>query len=59
MTQLKKVLMSRDDLTEAEADNMIDEMKDQLFSQLDEGEDSLYFMEEYGLEPDYLEDLLF
>lgn len=55
MTELKKVLMNRDGLTSEEADNVIQEMQNQIF---DDGDDPETVLEDIGLEPDYLEDLL-
>jgi len=57
---LKKVLMERDGLTSKEADEQIEEAREELHRRIDEGETPFDFMEdEFGLEPDYLEDLLF
>ena len=60
MPELKKVLMERDDLTANEADNIIADLKDQLYEDLADGDlDSAYHIcEEVGLEPDYLLDLI-
>ena len=57
---LKKVLMGRDGLTSKEADEQIEEAREELHRRIDEGDmpfDLMY--EQFGLEPDYLEDLLF
>lgn len=56
MTSLKQVLMERDELTSKEADELIAEARRMI---LEDGEDPgevLY--EEFGLEPDYIFDLL-
>ncbi|MEP2668912.1 MAG: hypothetical protein ABJH04_07950 [Cyclobacteriaceae bacterium] len=53
---VKNVLMTRDGLTEQEAENQINEVRERIF----EGEDPEdLIMDELGLEPDYLEDILF
>jgi len=57
MTDLKKVLMDRDDLTEWEAQELIDMMRDLVLNEGYHPDDVL--MEHAGLEPDYLEDLLY
>ena len=60
MDSLKKTLMKRDNLTDSDADVQISEAKEELMKRLDEGEMPFDLCEElFGLEPDYLEDLLF
>ena len=55
MSELKKVLMQRDGMSLLEADNAIDDAKQRVF----EGEDPEDVLaEEFGLEPDYIFDLL-
>jgi len=59
MSELKKVLMRRDGLTSAEADKRISEVSERIGS----GEIGIFemddiMMEEFGLEPDYIMDLL-
>ena len=57
---LKKVLMERDELTEQEALEQIEDAKNEMMERLDEGEMPFDICEElFGLEPDYLEDLIF
>jgi len=59
---IKKVLMERDGLSEVEAEDQIAEAKQQLNEYIAEGDlDSAYDIcqDEFGLEPDYLEDLIF
>lgn len=57
---LKKVLMERDGLTEEEALEAIAECREDFNARLKEGEMPYDIMEEYfGLEPDYLDELLF
>lgn len=61
METLKQVLMRRDGLTEAQADEAIAEAKAALQEYLDEGETILAYdicEEFFGLEPDYLDDLM-
>ena len=54
MTTLEKVLIVRDQLTIAEAKEIIDEMKERVL----EGENPDDLLYEIGLEPDYVFDLL-
>ena len=59
MKSLKETLMERDGLTEEEAIIQIAECRDELHARLDDGEmPHDICMEFFGLEPDYLEDLL-
>ena len=55
MQSLKQVLMNRDKLTEAEAEEFINEARERIYSG-DDPEEIL--LEEFGLEPDYVFDLL-
>jgi hypothetical protein len=55
MYSIKKVIMRRDGLTEAEAEAMIAEARALVLSG-DDPEEILY--SEFGLEPDYVFDLL-
>lgn len=55
MSELKTVLMNRDKMSSEEADAVIAEMRERVL----EGEDpEEVLMEECGLEPDYVLDLL-
>ena len=55
MSDLKTVLMTRDGLSSEEADKLIDHAKDRVLY----GEDPEEILEdEFGLEPDYIMDLL-
>ena len=58
---IKQVLMRRDNMSEQEADDLIDEAKYQLREYLDSGDlfaaDEICY-EYFGLEPDYLMELL-
>lgn len=59
METLKQVLMRRDGLTETEAETQIKEASQELTARIDAEELLDDFCEEYfGLEPDYLPDLL-
>lgn len=56
---IKEVLMRRDHMTSARADALIARAKEDLQTRLDEGEMPLDICEEwFGLEPDYIDDLL-
>lgn len=56
---LKEVLMRRDNMSEAEADDMIEEAKEDLQERLGNGEIPEDICEEwFGLEPDYIDDLM-
>jgi len=59
MENLKEVLMRRDGLTSEEAEEQISEAREELSRRLEDGEDAYDICEEeFGLEPDFLEDLL-
>ena len=59
MENLKEVLMRRDGLTSEEAEKQISEAREELSRRLEDGEDAYDICEEeFGLEPDFLEDLL-
>jgi len=59
MNSLKQILMNRDGLTSAEADEQILNARRELMQRIEDGEMPFDFCEEeWGLEPDYLEDLL-
>lgn len=54
-----EVITERDGMTENEATALIDEARRELYKRLDEGEMPYDLCEEFfGLEPDYLEELL-
>ena len=60
MKTLKEVLMHRDGLSSEEADQQIAEARENLYQRLEEGEMPFDICEdEFGLEPDYLEDLIY
>lgn len=59
MNSLKQILMNRDGLTSAEADEQILNARRELMQRIEDGEMPFDFCEEeWGLEPDYLEDLM-
>ena len=55
MTELKRILMERDELSSKEADEIISQAR-QMILDGEDAEEVLY--EEFGLEPDYIFDLL-
>ena len=56
---IKEVLMERDELTEAEAEEQIEEARKELYNRLNSGEMPYDICEEYfGLEPDYIAELM-
>ena len=60
MKTLKQVLMDRDELTSDEADEAIADAREGLLALIEYGEDPFDFCADvFGLEPDYLNDLLF
>ncbi len=60
MKTLKQVLMDRDELTSNEADEAIAGAKEELLALIEDGEMPFDFCADaFGLEPDYLDDLLF
>ena len=59
MRSIKKVLIERDGMTETEADELINEAQEDLEERISKGEDAFNICEEYfGLEPDYLDELI-
>ena len=59
MNKIVQVLMERDGLTEEDAKEQVAEMMTDFHERLAEGEDAMDICEEYfGLEPDYLEELI-
>jgi len=60
MENIKSVLMSRDNITEEEAESLISECRRELFERLENGELPFDICDEFfGLEPDYLEELIY
>ncbi len=59
MSSLKHILMTRDNMTESEAENLINEAKEDMMERLADGEMPDDICEEwFGLEPDYIMDLI-
>jgi len=59
MKSLKEVLMARDGMTSKEADEAIDNAKNAFYDLLETGGDPEDFlMNEFGLEDDYIMDLI-
>lgn len=59
MESIKSILMKRDGLTESEAENRVEEAREEFFRMLSDGEDPSDICEDFfGLEPDYLEEFL-
>ena len=57
---LKKVLMMRDEITEAEAEEQIAAARQEVHQRLEDGDLPYDICEElFGLEPDFLEELIF
>jgi len=59
MGQIKNILMTRDDMTADEADELIQEAKDDLYERLANNELPEDICQEwFGLEPDYMMEIL-
>ena len=59
MDNIKDALMERDGLTEEEAQQQVEEARDELAEKFDNGEMPFDICEElFGLEPDYIMDLI-
>lgn len=59
MESIKEILMSRDGMTEEEANDLIEQAKEDMNRRLDEGEMPDDICEEwFGLEPDYIMELM-
>ena len=57
---LKQVLMERDEITEAEAEEQIAIARQEVHERLEDGDLPYDICEElFGLEPDFLEELIF
>jgi len=57
--EIKQVLMTRDGMSEKEADDLINDCKADLNERLEQGEMPYDICEEwFGLEPDYLMELM-
>lgn len=56
---IKEIIMERDGLTEQEADELIEDAKNDMNERLSHGEMPFNICEEwFGLEPDYLDELI-
>ncbi len=61
MKSIKQILIKRDNMSEEDADSIIEEAKDQMYFLLEKGrinEAETVCEYYFGLEPDYLEDLI-
>jgi len=59
MELIQSILIKRDGMTSKEADDAVDECRDELMARLENGEMPFDICEEYfGLEPDYLMQLV-
>ena len=59
MSSIKKILMDRDGMTEAEAEDLIEQAREDMMERLGEGEMPDDICEEwFGLEPDYIMELI-
>jgi len=60
MSEIKKILMKRDGMSEAETDDLIEQAVEDLNARLLEGDPSAEDIcaEYFGLEPDYLMELI-
>ena len=60
MESIKEILMKRDKMSAKDADNLIDEAVEDLYARLAEGEmPHNICMEWFGLEPDYIDQLIY
>jgi hypothetical protein len=57
MKSLKETIMERDELTSDEADELIEIARQRIYEENDDPEEVLH--EEFGLEPDYIFDLIY
>ena len=56
---IKEILMRRDGMTEGDAENLIEQAREDLLARLSEGKMPHDICEEwFGLEPDYIEELI-
>ena len=60
MESIKSILMRRDGMSEEDAENLINECREELHRRLRNDEVPYEICEEYfGLEPDYLDELIY
>jgi len=55
---IANVLRRRDGLSQKQADECVDELRNEFYQRLENGDDVWDLMDEVGLEPDYLEEFL-
>ncbi len=56
---IKEVLMERDNMSEKDADSLIEDARKDMYNRLDQGEIPDNLCEEwFGLEPDYLDEFV-
>jgi hypothetical protein len=55
---IANVLMHRDGLTQKHAEERVEELRNEFYQRLENGDDVWDLMDEVGLEPDYLEEFL-
>lgn len=55
---IASVLQRRDGLSQKQADERVDELRNEFYRRLENGQDVRELMDEVGLEPDYLEEFL-
>ena len=55
---IANVLRRRDELTKEQAEAQVEELRSEFFRRLENSEDVWDLMDDVGLEPDYLEELL-
>ena len=59
MATIKEVLMKRDGMLDYEADDLIDQAREDLIERLEDGEMPMDICSEwFGLEPDYIDELI-
>jgi len=60
MENIIEILMRRDSMTQEEAEQLVEDAKEELYARLEEGEMPYDICSEFfGLEPDYLDELLY
>jgi len=55
---IANVLKHRDGLSREQAEERVDELRNEFYKRLENGDDVWDLMDEVGLEPDYLEEFL-
>ncbi|MDZ7796964.1 MAG: hypothetical protein U5N56_07935 [Candidatus Marinimicrobia bacterium] len=55
---IANVLKRRDGLSEKQAEERVQELRNEFYQRLEEGDDVWDLMDDVGLEPDYLEEFL-